>query len=185
MIHAYIFLVGSFFSSLLYRIAAREKRVSFFYPCLGGFMSIATFQHDTLTLHAILYSTLFLMAVIDHHHMIIPDSLQLIFLVVTFWDPQAVHSLFGALIMFALTYLSDRIVKDGIGGGDVKFLIITGFYFGPSRTSLVLMLASSLALFTLLFKKKNTQEAIPFGPYLIVAFLVVKELIENRFLFLK
>lgn len=183
MVNVYVFLAGSVLSSLLYRITAREKRISFFYSCFGGFMMLATLQHDTLFLHITLYSTLFLMATIDHHHMIIPDSLQLIFLAIAFWDTHAVHSLFGAFVMFALTYMSGKIVKEGIGGGDIKFLIITGFYFGPTRTSLVLMLASSLALLTFLFKKQNKLEPIPFGPYLILAFFVVKELVENSLLF--
>ena len=183
MINAYGFLAGSVFGSLLYRIIAREKSFSFFYLCLGGLMSLATLQQDTLFLHAVLYSTLFLMAVIDHHHMIIPDSLQLVFLAVAFWDTHAAQSLFGAFVMFALTYMSDKIVKEGIGGGDIKFLIITGFYFGPSRTSLILMLASSLALITILLKRQNKQEPFPFGPYLILAFFVVKELVENGILF--
>ena len=177
MINVYGFLAGSVFGSLLYRIIAREKGFSFFYFCLGGLMAIATLQQDTLFLHATLYSALFLMAVSDHHHMIIPDSLQLVFLAVAFWDIHAAQSLFGAFVMFALTYMSDKIVNDGIGGGDIKFLIITGFYLGPSQTSLILLLASSLALLMLLFKKQNKQEPFPFGPYLILAFFIVKELI--------
>ena len=183
MIDSYIFLAGSLFGFLLYSVSAGKKenikRVSFLYPCLGGLMAVATFQNNTpctLLLYMTLYGTLFLMAVIDHHHMIIPDCLQLILLAVAFWDADALRSVSGALLLLAVTFISEKLVKDGIGGGDVKLLIIMGFYLGPTRTSLILMLASSLALFVLLLNKKNKQDPIPFGPYLIIAFFVVKEL---------
>ncbi|MGO4962159.1 A24 family peptidase [Jeotgalibaca porci] len=183
MIHIYVFGAGSLLGLLLYRMSAGKKEltkpISYIYPCLGGLMTVATFQNATpakLLLHALLYSTLFLMAVIDHHHMLIPDYLQVILLAVAFWDADALRSVSGALLLLAVTFISEKLVKDGIGGGDVKLLIIMGFYLGPTRTSLILMLASSLALFVLLLNKKNKQDPIPFGPYLIIAFFVVKEL---------
>ena len=183
MIHIYVFGAGSLISSLLYRISAGKKELaqptSYIYSCLGGLMAVATFQNTTLAtllLHTLLYSTLFLMATIDHHHMLIPDCLQVILLAVALLDRDSLRSVSGALLLLGVTFISEKLVKDGIGGGDVKLLIIIGFYLGPTRTSLVLMLASSLALLVILLNKKNKQDPIPFGPYLIIAFFVVKEL---------
>lgn len=128
-----------------------------------------------LTLYSILYLVLYLIAVIDHHHLIIPDTLQVILLIIAFLDVYSHKSIFGALAMFALTMISSFRVKNGLGGGDIKFLIISGFYLGYHNSCVLIMAAAALALLSLLFHKNDYNKLIPFGPFLVVAFFIIKE----------
>lgn len=147
------------------------------YECIGGLITvfiINKYQSGRLLLIFLVYSILFLMAAIDHHYMILPDILQIIFLSLSLLDPDSLRSLRGAFTMLVITAISSRAVKDGLGGGDIKFLMIAGFYLGPVPSTWLLFLAALLALIGFLFKK-SIQGPIPFGPYLISAFFIIKE----------
>lgn len=88
---------------------------------------------------------------------------------------------FGVMVAGGIFYLLFTISKGRwIGGGDVKLgfligLILTG---GPAEAFLVLLLASSLGtvfvLPGLLLRKVTTSSRIPFGPFLIIAAILVK-----------
>ncbi|MGP6147437.1 prepilin peptidase [Jeotgalibaca sp. A122] len=150
------------------------------YECVGGLITLFIFNKYTgerLLLSLILYSILFLMAAIDHHYMIIPDTLQIILFSLSLLDPGSLQSLLGAITMLIITALSSITIKDGLGGGDIKFLMIAGFYLGPVPSTWLLFMAALLALISFFFKK-SLQEPIPFGPYLIGAFFVIKEFFQ-------
>lgn len=60
--------------------------------------------------------------------------------------------------------------KDGLGGGDIKFLAMVGAFLGAKGALVTLILSSFvgsvLGLFLIAFRGKNGSTAIPFGPFL-------------------
>lgn len=182
--NGFIFLVTVISARLLYKwmgpsIDTDTRTVtSVIYAGFGGILATNAFIHykgHELYLQLALYGVLFLIAVIDQHHMVIPDSLQVLYLALTFLDSDTQKSFWGVVTLFLITYLSTKLVPDGIGGGDVKFLMITGYYLGPMKGSQVLMLACLVALVVLLFQSNRRNHPIPFGPFLVLALFLVKE----------
>jgi len=87
---------------------------------------------------------------------------------------------FGVLVAGGIFYVLFTISSGRwIGGGDVKLGFLIGLILtGPAEAFLVLLLASSLGtvfvLPGLLLRKVTTSSRIPFGPFLIVAAILVK-----------
>jgi len=90
------------------------------------------------------------------------------------WQPVA-----GAAIIFGLFWGLFQLSKGAwIGGGDVKLAIVLGLLAGtPAKAFLVIFLASlfgTLASVPLLARgKKGLKMHIPFGPYLLLATIIV------------
>jgi len=86
----------------------------------------------------------------------------------------------GFLVLGGLFYALFQISGGKwIGGGDVKLGFVLGIAVGgPSASLLVLFLASILGLLgslpLLIFSKGNLKSRIPFGPFLIVAAIIVQ-----------
>lgn len=85
-------------------------------------------------------------------------------------------SAFGFLIgggLFLLVYLISR---NGLGGGDVKFMAVTGLYLGLNGILPTMLYGSVLAalfgLTMILFKKIGRKDAIPLAPFLYVGVLI-------------
>jgi leader peptidase (prepilin peptidase) / N-methyltransferase len=122
---------------------------------------------------------------IDLDHWILPDKITLPGIVIGFLTAPFVHPgepldnlltsglglLFGggSLYFVALAYKAYA-KKDGMGGGDIKFLAMVGAFLGLRGALITLFLSSILGsilgLFLILFRGKKGSTAIPFGPYL-------------------
>lgn len=156
-----------------------QTKLSLAYPLFelfGGSITLYLFYSyagKLLLINGFLYSILFLIAAIDYHHLFIPDSLQISLFLLLFADPHNQQSTLGAVAFLFLSLFSSYFVKHGLGGGDVKLLVILGFYFGYLTTTKLLLLAASLALSYFLVKKQ--EKLIPFAPYLAFAFFIIKE----------
>lgn len=137
-----------------------------------------SYSGKSLLINGLLYSILFLIAAIDYHHFFIPDSLQIALFLLLFADSHNQQSILGAVLFLIVSIFSSYLVKDGLGGGDVKLLVILGFYFGYLTTTKLLLLAASLALSYFLVKKQ--EKLIPFAPYLTFAFFITKEFFVSR-----
>jgi len=89
-------------------------------------------------------------------------------------------ALWGFLVLGGLFYALFQISGGKwIGGGDVKLGFVLGIAVGgPIASMLVLFIASILGLIgsipLLIFSKGNLKSRIPFGPFLIVATVIVK-----------
>lgn len=118
---------------------------------------------------------------IDLDHWILPDKITLpgilVGLVSSFVVPD--HSilyallgcLFGGGILYAVAWGYLALTgKDGLGGGDIKFLAMVGAFLGPQGAFITLILASFVGSFIglglMLVKGKKGGTAIPFGPFL-------------------
>lgn len=77
-------------------------------------------------------------------------------------------------VLFLLVYL---ISKNGLGGGDVKFMAVTGLYLGVNGILPAMLYGSVLAalfgLTLILLKKIGRKDAIPLIPFLYVGILIV------------
>lgn len=170
-------------------IRSRRSPSLLFYQFLGGLFSLSlilqpTTQLTTFIFNFFLYHILFWMAVIDQHHMIIPDSLQVCLLALFLISHLATGQLFqvsyllSAVGMFAIVYLCDLLVPDGLGGGDIKLLVTLSYGYGFERITLILFFASFIALVSMVIrhqvKKANIQNSIPFGPFIVISFLLVE-----------
>ena len=88
------------------------------------------------------------------------------------------HVVLGVLAM-AGVYWALYMVSKGkwVGFGDVKLAVFMGAVLGWQKTLLVLMLANVIGLLVvlpgLLTRKLNAKSRVPFGPFMIVAFVIV------------
>lgn len=128
-------------------------------------------------------------AVVDFKYKKIPNNLILfmlgtwVFTVVPllFFMPNeaidlVIDSGIGFLVgggMFLLVYLISR---KGLGGGDVKFMAVTGLYVGLFGIIPIILYGTILAALTglvlILFKKIGRKDTIPLAPFLYAGILL-------------
>lgn len=126
---------------------------------------------------------------IDLKHMIIPDSISIPGIVVGL----IVHTLFkidgdylssfidsvagilvGGGLLFLVAFAYEKLKKkEGLGGGDIKLIAMLGAFFGWKSVVLILLLSSLLGsiigLVLILIFRKDSEYAIPYGPFLVLA----------------
>lgn len=129
--------------------------------------------------------------VIDYKFQIIPNRLNLtmfeIGLLFTFIYgivnvniavDMLLGMLTGAGIFLFITLLGGLIAgKEAMGFGDVKLMGALGLYFGFSGIIVIALIAfllgAIISIILLATKKKKTDEYIPFGPFIVLAALIV------------
>ncbi len=134
-----------------------------------------------LALEGILATVLLLsVAVVDHRHWIIPDLLVGAFAVfavgvsisggMPLKYAAAGTGIMGLLLLFNLSLywvLSHRL---GLGWGDIKLILVAGFWLGPILSVFMLFLAALLAvIFWLISGRKlgfTRKRPLQFGPFL-------------------
>lgn len=121
---------------------------------------------------------------IDREYMIIPDRFQIMLGVLAIpatlldsFDAWYSH-LIGAAAGFAVFLLvglavTKKVGREALGGGDVKFALVTGAILGWKRFLLMMLIASVSGSVYMLIRRKRDGESreIPFGPFLAVGFL--------------
>lgn len=128
--------------------------------------------------------------VIDYHHQIIPNRLNLtifeVGILFTFLYALSdiaisINLLLGMLAgagIFLLITLVGGIFygKEAMGFGDVKLMGALGLYFGLSNiiiiTLLSFLIGAVLSIILLVSKIKKTSEYIPFGPFIVLATMI-------------
>ena len=87
-----------------------------------------------------------------------------------------VDSVFGfavSAVLFLLVYL---ISNKGLGGGDVKFMAVSGLYLGFSVSLSAILIGTVLAALTgltlILLKTITPKETIPLAPFLYTGMLI-------------
>jgi len=137
-----------------------------------------------------LVSALIVITFIDIDHQIIPDRITLpgvlIGLVCGFFltrDPFLREaalgwkaSLTGAASGFILFYAIALMSRGGMGGGDIKFMAMSGAFLGWKGVLLTTFAGSFtgsvLGLFLVAFKGKGRKTKVPFGPFLAIGCLL-------------
>jgi leader peptidase (prepilin peptidase)/N-methyltransferase len=131
---------------------------------------------------------LVLLALIDSAHYLLPDciTLALIWLGLLsnacglFISPE--QSIIGAVAGYTSLWVIGALYKlmrgtEGIGHGDYKLLAVFGAWWGVYPLPVIVFLASVsgsvVAVITMLCGRRGYHAPLPFGPYLVVAGLVV------------
>ncbi|MDO4671262.1 MAG: prepilin peptidase [Aerococcus sp.] len=124
------------------------------------------------------------MAAADYQAQWVPDRLQLALLVcfIAYFYITGIRfpltwRLFDVLLLGSVLLFLATTSKDGIGGADIKLLLLLTSVFGLAATSLLLLVATTLALFTALVQycrpKKQTIIGLPFVPFIACAYPVM------------
>ena len=170
-----------------------HAKLSIMYPfieVLNGFLfslsyALYGFSYEMIAF-LIISSILILVFVSDFQYMIILDEPLIIGSVIIlllklyyFGFNTFTRSIYSGLIMFVFMLLvklfGDKAFKrESLGGGDVKLVTFFGFVFGVRLSFVSVVLGSFLAFPYAIFcslSKKNRE--VPFGPFLILALLIV------------
>jgi leader peptidase (prepilin peptidase)/N-methyltransferase len=131
----------------------------------------------------LLFSLFLIVTAIDLEHLIILDSITLLFflsgIIYHFISRELTLTgrLLGAAVGFFLLLFLAYISKGGMGGGDIKLCGAMGFWLGFPVIFLALfvgsLVGSIVGIFLLVTKIKKRKEPIPFGPFLMFGFLTV------------
>ena len=78
-------------------------------------------------------------------------------------------------IMYTIMLLGNFMFKkESLGGGDIKLMFVIGLILSPLPSLFVIFLGSLIALpISIIIVKKKNNRLIPFGPFLIIAFLFI------------
>ncbi len=169
-----------------------HEHISLFYPVVELFTGILFmisfysfgFSYDLLI--ALALSLLFAIVVVtDLNYYIIPDEVNIFFAIVViiinifrfgsdFWR-YTLYGLAMFLFMYLLMLLGNLIFKqESLGGGDIKLLFVLGMVMPLIMSFFGIALASFLALpISCYFYVKNKDKIVPFGPFLVAAFLIL------------
>lgn len=89
---------------------------------------------------------------------------------------QLLSSIIGFAAFLVLFYVMAQLTKGGIGMGDVKLIAgegwMVGFVITLYATLFSLLICSFIAVFLLTTKKKNSNDHIPFGPFLFFGYVL-------------
>lgn len=131
-------------------------------------------------------SMLIIISVSDISYYIIPDEILLffigyflIFLVLSNGVMATLTNIMSGAIMFAIMYTimllgNFMFKKESLGGGDIKLMFVIGLILSPLPSLFVIFLGSLIALpISIIIVKKKNNRLIPFGPFLIIAFLFI------------
>ena len=176
------------------RCSACGARIAWRYPVielLSAFLTVAVVYRwglswDAAALCVLLWGLLAL-AVIDLDEQLLPDQITLPLLWLGLWvnlDGQPV-SLSDAVIGAAAGYLSLWLVfqlfraltnKEGMGYGDFKLLALFGAWLGWQMLPQIILLSSFagalIGISLTLFRGRDHQIPIPFGPYLVIGGMI-------------
>ncbi len=175
------------------RFCQRKISIEYFIvELVTAFLAVWTFDQFGLRPQGFAYflfvASLVVITVIDIHHRIIPDVISLggtvlgFLLSFHFLDIGYGESLIGIFmgggILLALAWTYFKFTKrEGMGGGDIKLAAMIGAFLGYKSILLVLFLSSILGSFwgllMILIKKEGLKSALPFGPFLAGAALIV------------
>lgn len=130
-----------------------------------------------------LFSMTLVISAIDMEHGIIPDELSALLLITGVAYHFLSHEigflnrLIGMAVGFGLLFLLAVISKGGMGGGDIKLCAGIGFWLGFPGFLYALLAASVIgslvSIGLMVLKRKGLKETIPFGPFLMLGFLLI------------
>ena len=179
-------------SFLLLRGQCRScgHRISWQYPVVefltGLLFLLAVFRFGVTWrtgLLLIFLAALVIVTFIDFEHQIVPDVITLPGIVIglaaslLFRNPPFWNALLGALIGGGIFYLVAVLSQGGMGGGDIKLAAMIGAFLGWKQVLLTIFLGtlagSVIAIFLLASGKKGRKDPMPFGPFLVLAAILV------------
>ncbi len=140
--------------------------------------------------YIILIPILLIVFTIDYKHRIIPNRLSLtmfeIGIIIAFIYGISnvaitINMLLGMILgggIFLIITLVTKIIygKESMGLGDAKLMGGLGLYFGVSNIIAIVLMSflvgAILSIILLVTKKKKINEAIPFGPFIVISCII-------------
>ena len=137
--------------------------------------------NSSALVYALFLSLLLVVTMIDLDHLVIPDVVSLPGLVIGFftaafilplgWKGSLLGIVLGGGILWVLAVISPYLFgKDGMGGGDIKFLAMIGAFLGWEHVCMTLFLASCagamLGIGLMAFRYMERGQYLPFAPFL-------------------
>ncbi len=180
------------FSWIIWRGQCRHchQKISVEYPVIEWltavlvFIAYSQFGFSLLGGLVILASpVLVALLIIDWQFRILPNILNLTLFILGFMFQWLHEATFLPYLMAAFIYPFSMMAirwiflkmtgRDGLGMGDIKFFAAAGIWLGLDLFSIYLLLISILGIgFGLIYKIIKKEDMFPFGPALIVAFLI-------------
>ncbi len=135
----------------------------------------------------ILFFILAIVFSIDYRFQLIPDECQLTLMflgvIKILVSPESlISSCLGALTGFVIFYAMGLLAllifkKEGMGFGDVKLMTGLGLIFGFKNiiviTLVSFVIGAIISLVLMIVKNKDLQSYIPFGPFIVIATILV------------
>ena len=193
------------FSRDFYKIYLKDFRLNIKFMYINAIIYVALlfmFGWRLDLLKYLLITPLLLSAfAIDYKEQIIPNRLTLtlfeIGLIFAFIEGTMSFSMMldkllglaiGGGIFLIITLIGGLIAgKEAMGFGDVKLMGALGIIFGAYNIVVIsilsFLLAAVISIILIVSKKKKSSEYIPFGPFIVIATLMVILVPENIMLF--
>ncbi len=164
-----------------------HEPISFRYPFvealsgLAALISYSRWDFPENIIYFIFICALIVITFIDIDFQIIPDTISLpgivlgylisVFIFKRGFIEPLIALLIGGGIFYAIGKGYELIKKiEGLGGGDVKLMAMFGAFLGIKSIPFIILISSltgtMLGLYLMIFKKKDSRFAIPFGPFL-------------------
>lgn len=171
-----------------------EEWISIFLSTTAATVAIVAVQ--LLDMHIVFVFKIFISlmvlqsaAIVDWKTRTIPNILSIFLIVPRFifipfeyfyqndvFKTLIISSLVGSIATFIVLYLIHKVTKSGFGMGDVKLLSSLGLMVGISSTLTTIMfgmiVAAVLGVLMILLNRKTRKDTIPFGPFILVGFII-------------
>lgn len=131
-------------------------------------------------------SMLIILSVSDITYMIIPDEVLIFFsgyfIIINTLNHGVRYALMyiiSGLLLFCIMYLimlfgNFMFKKETLGGGDIKLMFVIGLVLHPFFGLVLIFIASFIALpVSLLILYKKNQNLVPYGPFLLISFMLI------------
>lgn len=119
-----------------------------------------------------------LISLIDFDVLIIPDELVFVLAILVGIDTLFVSDLslftkiLGMLSVSGMMFLINKFVLESFGGGDIKLMLVCGFWLGLRLTLFsiftAIIIAGIYSVYLLITRKVNRKDMIAFGPFLCI-----------------
>lgn len=183
---SYLFLLG--------RCRSCKSRIRIQYPLvevINGLSYLILYSYFGFSLdfifYALIFSVLIVISFIDINEMLIPDILVFIVLFLGILhkllnyltydiSPGFLNSFGGLLIAGGLFFTIYLLSRGGMGDGDITLMAALGFILGTRLVFLSILLSfiigAFVSIFLLLTRLKTRKDPIPFGPFIVIAFMI-------------
>lgn len=182
-----VFVISSYFICKLWNIkkikfTKTHYVIAYSQGFIASFLLLNTMKMTILYMLLIsIIIVLIAIDIIDSMTMIIPNGLLCILglLVIChtlqYSSTTLIERVVGMLVVSVPMLLINRFVLEAFGGGDIKLMVVMGYFLGWKKVILTIILASLLGgVFAswLLVIKKTSSKYIPFAPYLCKSALI-------------
>lgn len=138
-------------------------------------------------IYAILVATLMIVFSIDFRFQLIPDEAHVVILLLgiinliinlNLWYQYIIGAVIGGFIFYGLSLLSVLLFKkEGMGFGDVKLMAALGFLFGIKNILVITLVSfffgAIIGSILLILNRKKADSYIPFGPFIVIATIII------------